>query len=203
VGELREEGPDRDRPDRLVPGDAEAPEEDLVRQYLREIGRYPLLAKDEEVELAKAIEAGNHAQALLNTRKRKPTAERGAELQRRIAAGRAARRRFIESNLRLVVSMAKTYSVPGLPLLDLIQEGTWGSSGESRSSTTGRASSSRRTPLGGSARRSPEESPIRRARSGSRSTSSRPSTGCAGPKPSWLGSSSVIPGSRRLPRPLG
>jgi RNA polymerase primary sigma factor len=126
VGELREEGPDRDRPDRLVPGEAEAPEEDLVRQYFREIGRYPLLAKDEEVELAKAIEAANHAQALLNTPKRKPTAERGAELERRVAAGRAARRRFIESNLRLVVSVAKKYSVAGLPLPDLIQEGNLG-----------------------------------------------------------------------------
>ena len=126
MGELREEGPDRDRPDRLVTGEAEAPEEDLVRQYLREIGRYPLLARDEEVELAKAIEAAKHAEALLNKPKRKPTAEWGAELERRVAAVRAARRRFIESNLRLVVSVAKKYSVAGLPLPDLIQEGNLG-----------------------------------------------------------------------------
>jgi RNA polymerase sigma factor (sigma-70 family) len=97
-----------------------------VRQYLREIGQYPLLTKVEEVQLAKAIEAGNHAQALLNKPKRKLSAERRAELERRIAAGRAARRRFIESNLRLVVSMAKKHSVAGLPLLDLIQEGNLG-----------------------------------------------------------------------------
>ena len=126
VGELREEGPYRDRPNRLVPGEAEAPQEDLVRQYLREIGRYPLLTKDQEVELAKAIEAGHHAQALLDQPKQKLSAERGAELEGRVAAGRAARRRFIESNLRLVVSMAKTYSVAGLPLLDLVQEGNLG-----------------------------------------------------------------------------
>jgi RNA polymerase sigma factor (sigma-70 family) len=126
VGKLREEVPYRDEPERLVPGEAEAPQEDLVRQYLREIGRYPLLTKVEEVELAKAIEAGNHAQALLNKLMKKLPAERGAELERRVAAGRAARRRFIESNLRLVVSMAKKYSVAGLPLLDLIQEGNLG-----------------------------------------------------------------------------
>jgi RNA polymerase sigma factor (sigma-70 family) len=126
VGELREEGPDRDQPDWLVPGEAEAPQEDLVRQYLREIGRYPLLTKDEEVELAKAIEAGQHAQALLNKPKQKVSAERRAELERRIADGRAARRRFIESNLRLVVSIVKKYSVAGLSLLDLIQEGNLG-----------------------------------------------------------------------------
>jgi RNA polymerase sigma factor (sigma-70 family) len=97
-----------------------------VRQYLREIGRYPLLTKVEEVELAKAIEAGNQAQALLHKPKRKLSAERGAELERRIAAGRAAGRRFVESNLRLVVSIAKNYSVAGLSLLDLIQEGNLG-----------------------------------------------------------------------------
>ena len=126
MGKLREEVPYRDEPERLVPGEAEAPQEDLVRQYLREIGRYPLLTKVEEVELAKAIEAGHHAQALLNKPMKKLPAERGAELERRVAAGRAARRRFIESNLRLVVSMAKKYSVAGLPLLDLIQEGNLG-----------------------------------------------------------------------------
>ncbi len=126
VGELREEGPYRDEPGRRVPGEAEAPQKDPLRQYLREMGQYPLLTKVEEVELAKAIESGHHAQALLDKPKQELSAERLAELERRVAAGRAARRRFIESNLRLVVSIAKRYSVAGLPLLDLIQEGSLG-----------------------------------------------------------------------------
>jgi RNA polymerase sigma factor (sigma-70 family) len=126
VGKVREEGSCGDKPDRLVPGEAEGPQEDLLRRYLGEIGRYPLLTKVEEMALAKAIEAANLAQSLLDKPKKEPTAERRAELERQVAAGRAARRRFIESNLRLVVSMAKKYSVPGLPLLDLIQEGNLG-----------------------------------------------------------------------------
>ncbi|MGH2688938.1 MAG: sigma-70 factor domain-containing protein [Actinomycetota bacterium] len=97
-----------------------------MRQYLREIGRYPLLTKDEEVELAQAIEAGHHAEALLDKPQQTLPAERRTELEGRVGAGRAARRRFIESNLRLVVSMAKKHSVAGLPLLDLIQEGNVG-----------------------------------------------------------------------------
>ncbi|MGH2709320.1 MAG: sigma-70 factor domain-containing protein, partial [Actinomycetota bacterium] len=56
----------------------EAPHEDLVRQYLREIGQYPLLTDVDEVELAKAIEAGNHAEAkLTNPKKRLTPRQRG------------------------------------------------------------------------------------------------------------------------------
>ena len=126
MGELEEEVPYRNEPDRRVPGSAEAPPEDLVRQYLREIGQYPLLTKVDEVELAKAIESAHHAQALLDKPKKKLLAERRAELEGRVAAGRAAKRRFIESNLRLVVSIAKKDSVAGFPLLDRIQEGNLG-----------------------------------------------------------------------------
>jgi RNA polymerase primary sigma factor len=72
--------------------------EDSLRHYLNEIGRCPLLSRAEEVQLAKRIEAGDDA----------------------------ARRRMIESNLRLVVSIAKTYRSDTVELLDLIQEGTLG-----------------------------------------------------------------------------
>jgi RNA polymerase primary sigma factor len=99
--------------------------EDLLRQYLNEIGRYPLLTDVEEVELAQAIEQGEEASAALETLKR-PSADKRARLQRQLEGGRAAKRRFIQSNLRLVVSVAKKYSGSSLPLLDLIQEGNLG-----------------------------------------------------------------------------
>jgi RNA polymerase primary sigma factor len=91
------------------------------------MGRYPLLTDVDEVELAKAIEAGKEAEATLAApKKRKPTPTQAEALQQAIAAGRAAKRKFIQSNLRLVVSIARRYSVAGLPLLDLIQEGNLG-----------------------------------------------------------------------------
>ena len=104
----------------------EAPHEDLVRQYLREIGQYPLLTDVDEVELAKAYEAGQAAVAQLTAPKTKLTIKKKNELQRIEQTGLAAKRRFIQSNLRLVVSIAKKYSAAGLPLLDLIQEGNLG-----------------------------------------------------------------------------
>ncbi len=104
----------------------EAPHEDLVRQYLREIGQFPLLTDVDEVELAKAYEAGQAATAALGNTKKKPTIKKRNELQKVEKAGVAAKRRFVQSNLRLVVSIAKKYSAAGLPLLDLIQEGNIG-----------------------------------------------------------------------------
>src|ERR687891_222751 len=103
----------------------EAAHEDLVRQYLREIGQYPLLTDIQEVELAKAIEDGEKAfERLEKSRRLSDKQRRAIELE--IRKGRAAKRRFIQSNLRLVVSIAKKYSAAGLPLLDLIQEGNLG-----------------------------------------------------------------------------
>ncbi len=98
---------------------------DLLRQYLREIGEYPLLTPADEVELASAIAAGRDADAQLAADKGLDLQDRRA-LQRVSTAGRDARERFIQSNLRLVVSIAKRYQISGLPLLDLVQEGNLG-----------------------------------------------------------------------------
>ena len=101
--------------------------EDLLRQYLREIGAYPLLSAADEVNLAMAIEAGAEADGVLQSRSAKSlSAARRAQLEEASAAGAEARRQFILANLRLVVSIAKRYRVTGLPLLDLVQEGNLG-----------------------------------------------------------------------------
>jgi RNA polymerase sigma factor (sigma-70 family) len=100
-------------------------DEDLVRLYLRDIGRHPLLTKDDEVHLAKLIEAGAEARAALEAPGMLSSPQKAA-LRRTAKRGAAAERRFIESNLRLVVSIAKRYQASGLPLLDLVQEGNLG-----------------------------------------------------------------------------
>lgn len=92
--------------------------------YLREIDRWALLSHEQEIELAKRIEQGRIAAKQL---KKLPAGSREAEEARKaIAAADEARRRLMESNLRLVVSVAKRYMGRGLPLLDLIQEGNIG-----------------------------------------------------------------------------
>jgi RNA polymerase primary sigma factor len=97
---------------------------DLVRVYLREIGRYRLLKAEEEVALARAIEAGAQAAARLD--KGEVSKETCDRLRGHIAEGETAHRAFVESNLRLVVSIARRYQGFGLPLLDLIQDGNIG-----------------------------------------------------------------------------
>jgi RNA polymerase primary sigma factor len=91
--------------------------------YLRDISRVPLLTAEEEVTLAKALELGDLAAAKLAR-----GVPRDEEKQLRIdaQAGSDARRKLTESNLRLVVSVARKYMGRGLPLLDLIQEGNIG-----------------------------------------------------------------------------
>jgi RNA polymerase sigma factor (sigma-70 family) len=104
----------------------ERDEEDLVRLYLTDIGQYPLLTKDDEVRLAQAIEARGLAEEELGKGGKGLTPARRRELKRQIRQGDEAQRTFVQSNLRLVVSIAKKYQASGLPLLDLIQEGNLG-----------------------------------------------------------------------------
>jgi RNA polymerase primary sigma factor len=98
---------------------------DLVRIYLREIGRVPLLTAEDEVELAKSIEAGLFADEKLRGSFALQGAE-AADLEFLVAEGERAKQRLIEANLRLVVSIAKRYIGRGLVFLDLIQEGNLG-----------------------------------------------------------------------------
>ncbi|MFI6847512.1 RNA polymerase sigma factor [Kitasatospora sp. NPDC050467] len=107
------------------PVGATGPAADLLRQYLREIGRIRLLNAAEEVELARRIEAGLFAEERLN-RVPPPPDPLAVELDTLVVIGRIAKRRLIEANLRLVVSVAKRYIGRGLTLLDLVQEGNLG-----------------------------------------------------------------------------
>jgi RNA polymerase primary sigma factor len=95
-----------------------------VSCYLREIGQTPLLSAAEEVALAQAIARGTVATARLLAPDLSPSERARLEQVREL--GDAARHQLIQANLRLVVSIAKTYRGRGLPLLDLIQEGNLG-----------------------------------------------------------------------------
>jgi RNA polymerase primary sigma factor len=124
-----------------------APTNDPVRMYLKEIGKVSLLTADQEVDLAMRIEAGLWAEEMLfDTRKfdlskievlaerscldvewGRLTPDKAREICRRIERdGRLAKRKLVEANLRLVVSIAKRYVGRGMLFLDLIQEGNLG-----------------------------------------------------------------------------
>ncbi|MFF4252024.1 RNA polymerase sigma factor [Streptomyces sp. NPDC001663] len=105
--------------------DSSGPSSDLFRQYLREIGRIPLLTAAEEVELARRVEAGLFAEERLSTAPDLDS-QLALDLDRLVVMGRMAKRRLIEANLRLVVSVAKRYVGRGLTMLDLVQEGNLG-----------------------------------------------------------------------------
>ena len=99
---------------------------DALWTYVREIGRVPLLTAQQEVELARAIEAGTFATAQLNDPEANLDGDTRQALRALVEAGDAARSHMIQANLRLVVSIAKKYQHQGLALLDVIQEGNLG-----------------------------------------------------------------------------
>ena len=129
-GEAKKEAPASEKPGRT---EAAADEQayfdaiaidDTVGLYLKEIGRVPLLTAEEEVMLAKRMEAGRIAQEKLNQDGLNP--EERARLEKIVQDGLAAREHLIRANSRLVISVAKRYIGRGVPFLDLIQEGNIG-----------------------------------------------------------------------------
>ena len=98
--------------------------EDSVRVYLDAIGRHQLLTKDDEARLAQEIEAGLAARRALEEKGVRSDERR--RLERTVRRGESAWETFVQSNLRLVVSIAKRYQSSGVPLLDLVQEGNLG-----------------------------------------------------------------------------
>ncbi len=101
------------------------PDQDLVRLYLNDVGKYALLTKTDEVRLAQTVEAGRDARAELAGGEELATS-RQRELRRFVRHGEEATETFVKANLRLVVSIAKRYQAADLPLLDLVQEGNLG-----------------------------------------------------------------------------
>jgi RNA polymerase primary sigma factor len=109
--------------------DTSGPSTDLVRAYLKEIGRVALLNAEQEVELAKRIEAGLFAAEKLrqaDAGETKLTKTVRKDLEWLAADGQRAKDHLLEANLRLVVSVAKRYTGRGMAFLDLIQEGNLG-----------------------------------------------------------------------------
>ncbi len=123
--EVETEAPEPVEPVRSRAADTGGPSSDLFRQYLREIGRIPLLTAAEEVELARRVEAGLFAEEKLRLAPDLDS-QLALDLDKIVVMGRMAKRRLIEANLRLVVSVAKRYVGRGLTMLDLVQEGNLG-----------------------------------------------------------------------------
>ena len=99
---------------------------DPVKDYLKQIGKVPLLNAGQEVELAKRIEAGLFADQKLAEGRGVLRAGQSIDLERVAEDGRRAKNHLLEANLRLVVSVAKRYTGRGMLFLDLIQEGNLG-----------------------------------------------------------------------------
>lgn len=96
--------------------------EEAIDIYLAEVSRHRLLTAEEEIEYSRQVHAGLEAER----RRATCSAREQRELDAVIERGRAAHRKLVESNLRLVVSVARRYQGMGLPILDLIQEGNMG-----------------------------------------------------------------------------
>ena len=111
---------------------------DLVRSYLRDIGRVPLLSHEQEITLGRQVQEYMQVERaeieIMELTDIKPSAEELAEklnlstsqIKKRLRAGQRAKERMVAANLRLVVSVAKKYTKRNMELLDLIQEGTIG-----------------------------------------------------------------------------
>ena len=134
AGEVAEETDDDDEPVEVVVEDDGEPQAQLVsagatadpvKDYLKQIGKVPLLNAEQEVELAKRIEAGLFAEEKLNSGE-KLSVKLRKEFEWIAEDGRRAKNHLLEANLRLVVSLAKRYTGRGMLFLDLIQEGNLG-----------------------------------------------------------------------------
>jgi RNA polymerase primary sigma factor len=99
---------------------------DPVKDYLRQIGKVPLLTARQEVELARRIEAGLFAEEKLAEGSGMLGADQSIDLEQVAEDGRRAKDHLVEANLRLVVSLARRYAGRGMLFLDLIQEGNLG-----------------------------------------------------------------------------
>lgn len=122
-----------------------SPTTDLVRSYLKEIGRYPLLTPEQEITNARLVQQmmaiEHQRQAIALQLNREPTArelatslgQTEAEVQSIVQQGQKAKHKMVTANLRLVVAIAKKYQNHNLDFLDLLQEGALGYKKESKS----------------------------------------------------------------------
>ena len=99
---------------------------DPVKDYLKQIGKVSLLNAEQEVDLARRIEAGLYAEEILKTSSNEKSSRERRELHILAQDGQHAKNHLLEANLRLVVSLAKRYTGRGMQFLDLIQEGNLG-----------------------------------------------------------------------------
>jgi len=126
-----DEGPRAGEPAEIEQEDPDGPDDGLpagnpARAYLKEIGRIPLLDRDEEIRLARAIRAGNAAREQLDGPRAGQCPESPEELEELARAGERAKERMVEANLRLAASVARRYEGRGMQFLDLVQEGSLG-----------------------------------------------------------------------------